>query len=218
MRIASGGMSWIVGCAIITCLFFISSILTSGWYYQFFLTILLAVFFIFLILLCIFFRDPDRMIGSGEVVAVADGKIQSITSLKDEDVGSCVRVVTFMNIYDVHVNRMPLTGTISKMQRHSGGHRPAFSKESEYNERVELLVKTDIGIVKIVQIAGAFARRIVSYVENGSEVKKGERIGLIRLGSRVDLYLPEKKQMKLLIKEGCRVKAGSDDVASFTTT
>ena len=85
---------------------------------------------------------------------------------------------------------MPLAGTIEKLAHHPGGHVPAFQKESDANERVVLLVRTDIGLLKIVQIAGTVARRIIPYVTQGSVVKKGEKIGLIRLGSRVDLYLP----------------------------
>ena len=218
MRIASGGMPWIVGCALFVCLFFVGSIRVVDGIFQFFLTVLAVFFCICFVVLCIFFRDPDRVIGTGEVVAVADGKIQSIKSMNDTDVGSCMRIATFMNIYDVHVNRMPLDGIITEIRRRPGGHRPAFNKDSEYNERVVFIVKTAFGVVKIVQIAGAFARRIVPYIETGSEVKKGERIGLIRLGSRVDVYLPVKNQMKLLVKGGCKVKAGSDTVASFTKT
>ena len=218
MRIASGGMPWIAGCALLACLFFVGSISIVDGIFQFFLTVLTGFFFIFFVVLCIFFRDPDRVVGTGDVVAVADGKIQSIKSINDNDVGSCMRIATFMNIYDVHVNRMPLDGIITEIRRHPGRHRPAFDKESEYNERVEFIVKTAFGVVKIVQIAGAFARRIVPYIKSGSEVKKGERIGLIRLGSRVDVYLPVKNQMRLLVQEGCRLKAGSDNVASFTKT
>jgi len=166
---------------------------------------LLSVFFL------MFFRDPDRETGDG-IVAVADGKIQGISKFHDREVGDCTRVSTFMNVYNVHVNRMPLDGVIKDIVHISGSYLPAFKKESERNERAILTVGTKIGGVKVVQIAGTLARRIVTYVNKGDKVKKGERIGMIRFGSRVDLYLPSEK-VKLCVKIGDRVKAGEDVVA-----
>ena len=120
-----------------------------------------------------------------------------------------------MNIHNVHVNRMPLAGSIVKLTHHRGGHVPAFQKESDANERVVLLIKTDIGMMKIVQIAGAVARRIVPYAAEGTVLEKGEKIGLIRLGSRVDLYLPADRIKTLMIQVHERVKAGEDTVAEI---
>jgi phosphatidylserine decarboxylase len=171
-------------------------------------------FFLISCLLIIFFRDPERSIGHG-IVAVADGKIQDVTNHQDADVGDCVRISTFMNIHNVHVNRMPLAGTIEKLTHHSGGHVPAFQKESDANERVVLLIRTDIGVMKIVQIAGSVARRIVPYVSEGTVLKKGEKIGLIRLGSRVDLYVPANKIKTLAIQVHERILAGEDTIAEI---
>jgi phosphatidylserine decarboxylase len=120
-----------------------------------------------------------------------------------------------MNIQNVHVNRMPLNGTVEKLTHHPGGHVPAFQKESDANEQVVLLIKTDIGMIKIVQIAGAIARRIVPYVVEGAMVEKGQRIGLIRLGSRVDLYVPAQKIKTLMIQVQKRIKAGEDTIAEI---
>jgi len=98
---------------------------------------------------------------------------------------------------------------------HSGAHIPAFKKESEKNERVVLLLKTEIGTVKIILIAGTLARRIVPYVKKGDTVQKGKKIGLIRLGSRVDIYLPTNKIQTIAVNMRDRVKAGEDTIAKI---
>jgi phosphatidylserine decarboxylase len=146
---------------------------------------------------------------------VADGKIREIIPVHDPDVGECTRISTFMNVQNVHVNRMPLDGTILSLTHHPGGHLPAFQKESESNERVVLLITSSIGVIKIVQIAGTLARRIVPYVSKGQTMKKGDRIGLIRLGSRVDVYLPTKKIKRLMIHVHEKVRAGEDSLAEL---
>ena len=213
MRIAKGGFSWILASFLFTFVFIFASFFSTG-----FLLILFSFFsvFFFLIscLLIIFFRDPERTIGHG-VVAVADGKIQEILRLHDLEVGDCLRISTFMNIQNVHVNRVPFDGFIEKVTHHKGSHVPAFKKESDSNERIILLIKTDIGLMKIVQIAGTIARRIVPYVSEGDSVKKGEKLGLIRLGSRVDLYLPKKKVKALMIHVHDKLKAGVDTIAEI---
>ena len=132
-----------------------------------------------------FFRDPDRRPGQG-LVAPADGVVQSIDEWED----GRTRVATFMNPLNVHVNRAPLDATVRSVTHVAGGFVPAFDKESDRNERVIWVLDTEVGELEVVQIAGAVARRIVPYLAVGAKVKKGERIGIIRLGSRVDVYLP----------------------------
>jgi phosphatidylserine decarboxylase len=178
-----------------------------------FLFLSLVTFFISIVFI-IFFRDPDREIGKG-IVACADGRIREINNQKDDDVKDCIRISTFMNIYDVHVNRMPIDGTIKKIVHKSGFHLPAFKKESEKNERVIITVKTKIGIIKIVQIAGTIARRIVPFIKKESNLKKGERIGIIRFGSRVDIYLPKKSIKNIIVKKGDFVRAGESTIAEI---
>ncbi len=134
-----------------------------------------------------FFRDPEREIAPGRVISPADGVVQSIMPWKD----GRTRVAIFMSPLNVHVNRAPLAGTITSVEHIPGGFVPAFNKESEHNERVVWHFDTELGDVEMVQIAGAVARRIVPYVPQGSKVEQGERIGLIRFGSRVDVYLPQ---------------------------
>ena len=133
-----------------------------------------------------FFRDPEREIAEGRVICPADGVVQSIMPWPD----GRTRVAVFMSPLNVHVNRAPLTGTVTSVEHIPGGYVPAFNKESENNERVVWHFDTEIGDVELVQIAGAVARRIVPYVPRGCKVEQGDRIGLIRFGSRVDVYLP----------------------------
>ncbi len=162
-------------------------------------------FFLLSILFLIFFRDPPRHIQEG-IVSPADGTIMDIKVLTDPDIGPAQRISFFMNLYNVHINRFPLEGTITKMYHHPGGHLPAFTQKSLHNEQLKYLMDTPRGKIKIIQIAGAFARRIIPYVTVGQKVKKGEKIGIIRFGSRVDLYLPT--GIPLQVTMGKRVHAG----------
>ena len=134
-----------------------------------------------------FFRDPERTGGPGKrVLAPADGVVQSI----DVQADGRTRVATFMSPLNVHVNRAPMAGTVKSVARRPGGYVPAFNKDSERNERVVWHFDTEIGDLEVVQIAGTLARRIIPYVGTGHSAEQGERIGLIRFGSRVDVYLP----------------------------
>jgi len=134
-----------------------------------------------------FFRDPERTGSSpGGLLAPADGVVQSI----DVQADGRTRVATFMNPLNVHVNRAPVAGTVKSVTDIPGGFVPAFNKDSERNERVVWHFGTEIGDLEVVQIAGTLARRIIPYVGVGYSAAQGERIGLIRFGSRVDVYLP----------------------------
>lgn len=134
-----------------------------------------------------FFRDPDRTPGKGRILSPADGVVQSIDPWPD----GRTRVAIFMSPLNVHVNRAPLAGNVTSVQHVAGGFVPAFNKDSDQNERVVWHFETALGDIEMVQIAGAVARRIVPYVSAGVKVAQAERIGLIRFGSRVDIYLPE---------------------------
>jgi phosphatidylserine decarboxylase len=213
MKIARGSISWILTTFILGCFFLILSVsltanIRSTLLFVSSFLLLLTGFFL------LFFRDPERNIGKG-IVASADGKIREISSIEDEDIGECMNISTFMNVYNVHVNRMPLDGTIKNIVHLPGAHLPAFKKESERNERVIVTIDTEIGIVKVIQIAGTLARRIVPYVKKGDKLKKGEKIGIIRLGSRVDIYIPSKKIKTVHVKIGDMIKAGVDTIAEI---
>ncbi|KYK33202.1 MAG: hypothetical protein AYK22_01450 [Thermoplasmatales archaeon SG8-52-3] len=214
MNIAKGSKFWILSPFILFIFFLILFIFITDKVTSAIFLFLSLITFLITILMIIFFRDPDRFIGP-DIVACADGRIRETCNLKDSDVGECTRISTFMNVYNVHVNRMPMDGNIKNIVHKSGFHLPAFKKESEKNERVIIIAETKIGLIKIIQIAGTLARRIVPYIEKGNKVKKGEKIGIIKFGSRVDVYLPIKKIKKILVKRGEMVKAGEKTIAKI---
>lgn len=202
LRIAYGGATWVVTPLSI-------AILMAGLAAplgQPMLVPLSAVPFFLFLLLWFFFRDPERRTADG-VACPADGRVVRIDQVDDPDLGRCERLSIFMRPSDVHVNRFPLDGNIRSVTHHPGKHMPAFHKDSERNERVVTVMKTEVGEIKIIQIAGAVARRIVPYAEKGDTVLKGERLGLIRLGSRCDLLVPE-GSVRWNCKVGDRVYAG----------
>lgn len=212
MQIAKGGLYWILSSLILFVIVSLLSFFMTG-LVQRMLIFFSLVFALISILLVVFFRDPDRKVGNG-IVAVADGIIRDVNTVKDEDVGNAFFISTFMNIYHVHVNRLPIDGTIEKITHIPGSHLPAFTKESERNERVILLINTKMGLVKIILIAGTVARRIVPYISKGDQVKKGEKISLIRLGSRVDVFLPKKMKLTIVVNKKDRVTAGVSTIAT----
>jgi len=158
-------------------------------------------------LLC-FYRDPYREIQEG-IVSSADGLVQKVETKR-----GMVHISVFMGLQNVHVNRSPIDGKIISQRHKPGGNLPAFSKDSNRNERLITKLDTDLGIFKITQIAGFLVRRIVSYIEPNEFIKKGGRIGLIHFGSRVDLDF-ESSGIRIKIKEGDRILAGQT-IAEFT--
>ncbi len=153
-----------------------------------------------------FFRDPDRTVGKG-VVSPADGMLNR-AELSDS--GAYFSI--FMNVHDVHVNRAPWPGRVVEVARLSGGHRPAYERSAVKNERVRITIDGSLGAVAVTQMVGLVARRILPYVHAGKMLKKGERIGIIRLGSRVDLYIPS-TDLKMIARKGDRVLAGTTTLA-----
>jgi phosphatidylserine decarboxylase len=152
-----------------------------------------------------FFRDPDRVPPPAGVVSPADGRVSVVRAEGDR-----LRVGVFMNVTDVHVNRAPLPGTVREVTHRPGAHRPAFSKDSERNERVDV----DCGDFEVSLIAGAFARRIFPYVEPGDDLARGQRIGHIAFGSRADVLLPPAyDRADLCVAEGDTVRAGETILA-----
>jgi phosphatidylserine decarboxylase len=168
-----------------------------------------VLFLAMTIFFMVFFRDPDRTPPGNGITAPADGLIKSVTTEK-YDGKKYYRIVTFMNIHNVHVNRIPLDGVVVEIERKKGGYLPAYKSESSRNNQVKTVLKTKIGMVTIVQIVGIFARRIVVYSTEGEKVIKGDRLGIIRFGSRVDLILPENKV-------SVKVKVGDKVLANVTT-
>ena len=166
-----------------------------------------------------FFRDPIRVVPIEEVVvSPADGLVTYIGSEKnplddDKEQNKYTKVSIFLSVFDVHVNRMPLQGSISSIQYIPGKFLNAtLDKSSKENERNIISVKSNNDNFYIVQIAGLIARRIVCNLKTNQEVEKGERVGIIKFGSRVDLYLPE--SYDILIAEGQRVVGGETIISN----
>jgi phosphatidylserine decarboxylase len=168
-----------------------------------------------------FFRDPPRVtpLADGLVVAPADGRVSQVTNAVPPlelalGPGALARVSIFMSVFDCHVNRSPIGGRIERMVYRAGKFLNAdLDKASEDNERNCLLIAGVRGRVAVVQIAGLIARRIVPFVREGEEVGPGERIGMIRFGSRVDVYLPE--GVRPLVSEGQTAIAGETIIADL---
>jgi phosphatidylserine decarboxylase len=170
-----------------------------------------------LVLALWFYRDPDRTPeGDADAwVSPADGKIVEIIEAFDDFAGHSIRIGIFMNGFDVHVNRFPRDGVVQDIIYVPGKKWFAFApKASEENERMYVRILTPEGRTTLVQIAGIMARRIVCYVKNGDALARGERYGMIKLGSKVDVYLPE--GISPAVRVGDRVRAGESVIGVKT--
>ena len=177
-----------------------------------------------------FFRDPNRKIphNNGLIVAPADGKIlkgkiDRVQTVHYEDPlmeyilspgGKGILISTFMSPFDVHVNRAPISGKIVKTQHYPGKFKIAMRNVLTENEKNLIVIDSEYGKVGVIQIAGFVARRIVQYVEVGDEVKTGDRLGMIRFGSRVDLIIPY-ENTELMVTEGEKPTAGETIIAQM---
>jgi phosphatidylserine decarboxylase len=166
-----------------------------------------------------FFRDPERDIPPepGVIVSPADGKVVRVDEVQENEFlhGPARHVAIFMNVFDVHVNRSPVAAVVREM-RHRPGEYKAASRDdaASRNEQQILMLENAAGRrVLVVQIAGLLARRIIPLVKPGQPLARGERLGLICFGSRVDLYLPGDSQVQ--VKTGDRVKAGSSIIGRW---
>jgi phosphatidylserine decarboxylase len=169
----------------------------------------------------LFFRDPRRVtpVREGLVVSPADGRVSMIVqAVPPVEMGlgnrALPRVSIFMSVFNCHVNRSPVSGRVERVAYRPGKFINAeLDKASEDNERNALVISTPAGAIGVVQIAGLVARRIVSFVREGQSLTAGERFGLIRFGSRLDVYLPEGS--KPLVAEGQTAIAGETVLADF---
>ncbi len=180
------------------------------------------ILFVVTLWVCYFFRDPERVTPQrpGLVISPADGRISMITTaVPPTETGlppePMTRVSVFMNVFDCHVNRSPVAGVIRKVIYTPGLFLNAeLDKASEDNERNALVIETQGVQIGVVQIAGLVARRIVPFVKGGETLAAGERFGLIRFGSRVDIYLPLPTQ--ILVGVGQMAYAGETILADLT--
>jgi phosphatidylserine decarboxylase len=165
-----------------------------------------------------FFRDPERSGPRGErvVIAPADGKVVLISEVDEPNFigGKAKRVSIFMNVFNVHVNRYPVDGTVRYLKYNPGKFlNAAVEKSSMENEQMSVGLETPNGRILVRQIAGLIARRIVTYSKEGEQVKQAQRMGLIRFGSRVDVFLPLDAVVK--VKIGDLTVAGSTVIAEL---
>ena len=176
--------------------------------------LILGIVFLFLFLFSLFFfRNPKRNPPKDEkaIISPADGKVIEISSIYEEKFlkKDVIKISIFMNLFNVHINRAPITAKVENIKYTPGKFLPANSRDSSIkNEKNTLLMATQIGFqFLLVQIAGIIARRIVCYAKKGENLLKGEIVGMIRFGSRVDLYIP-KDICEISVKIGEKVKAG----------
>lgn len=202
LPVAMPGVKIIVAVSVVTGLLFL-----LGW------QLLGTLFLLLTLFVCWFFRDPDRVIPERDDVLVspADGRVILVSPVDNSEFldGPSVKISIFMNVFNVHVNRVPFSGTVEKAVYVPGKFvNASLDKASEHNERNALIVRTDSGgRYGVVQIAGLIARRIVCPVKEGDRLERGGRYGMIRFGSRLDLYLPPETQITTSVGE--KVNAGS---------
>ena len=160
--------------------------------------------------LAYFYRDPVRKIPQGKVVvSPADGKVISVSKDKVWD-----KIVIFMNLHNVHVQRVPYEGKVVSIKRVDGKNLPAYEADAAHNKQVITTIKTSFGNILVKQATGLFVRRISTFIYAGEFVKRGERLGRIAFGSRVELWLPAKRTT-LVVAEGTNIFAGETVVAKL---
>jgi len=181
--------------------------------------IAMAVILLLFELFCIyFFRDPQREITHKEnvIVSPGDGKIVEIVEVYEDDYlqSDALKIAVFLSVFNVHISRVPLSGKVEYMQYRRGKFLAAYSdKASKLNEQTIIGVNTKYGKILFKQIAGAIARRIVCYLREGNVVKTGEKFGIIKFGSRMEVFLP--KSVTIAAKLGDKVKAGVTVIGKF---
>lgn len=206
MRIAPEGTPFIVVGALILMGLFAAALKFGGaWWIGFGIWVPVAIW------IPLFFRDPERTGERGEhlIIAPADGVVVSVAEVAEEDYlkESATRVAIFMNVFDVHVNRYPVSGTIEYRNYRPGKFfNASLDKASIYNEQMSLGINSARGRVLVRQIAGLIARRIVTDHNPGDSAIQGERLGLIRFGSRVDTFVP--LSADITIEVGTKTEAG----------
>jgi phosphatidylserine decarboxylase len=170
------------------------------------------LFFALAVFVAFFFRNPDRIIPGGKnlIVSPADGKVVKISQQEDGE----QTISVFLSVFNVHVNRSPIAGTLEHLEYKRGKFKVAFDEEaSKVNEQNILTISNpDIRIV-VKQVAGLIARRVICWKKPGSDLHRGELFGLIRFGSRVDILLP--KHAKILTKVGARLQGGSSVIGEY---
>ena len=197
MKLASEG-NIIIYPLIIVWLFSIS----GGYLYGLDFIYIIIGFLTVLLVFCLnFFRDPKRIIPKQDnlILSPADGKVIKIEDIVDPKSGEKLKLISiFLSVFNVHANRMPIDGKFNSVNYVKGQFLAAFNhKASDHNERMEISIETKFGLIKVKQIAGLVARRILCYAEKGKKMSAGERLGFIRFGSRTDIILPARINLNI---------------------
>lgn len=174
------------------------------------LLLALALFMLF------FFRDPERKIPREDaVVSPADGKVMAAGAADPNGAppGTWQQITIFLSPMDVHINRMPVSGTVTRVEYCPGSFLPAYKPESCLNERTELWIDHGGQTIVVRQVVGVLARRVVCRVKAGEQVATGQRFGLMKFGSRMDVFLPP--SARLLVQAGDRVRGGESILAEL---
>jgi phosphatidylserine decarboxylase len=179
---------------------------------------LLAILVGVWLLVLYFFRDPDRQVldEPGLVVGPGDGKVVAIEPMHEDGYlkADTVRISIFLSILDVHVQRAPIAGEVTSVEHKPGAFLQAFKPEaSKLNDRISMVIDTEHGPILVDQIAGILARRCINFAQSGDRLRTGQRYGLIKFGSRVDLYLPP--EAEILAQLGDQVHGGITPIARF---
>ena len=211
---AKEGLNLVAGTLVLSLILFFFSVLGHSSVLLFLggAFLILSLFFVF------FFRDPERKIPKGEnlVLAPADGRIISLKNFSDDEFlkSSGTKVSIFLSVLDPHINRNPITGMIMNLKYNPGKFLPAFrEKASLENEHTEVWMENNQVKLVMKQIAGVLARRIICRFEKGDKILGGERFGMIKFGSRVDLFLPENVRIEVELNE--KVKAGETIIGRY---
>jgi phosphatidylserine decarboxylase len=170
-----------------------------------------AVPLVLTLFMLFFFRDPDRVIIEGRDLfySPADGRVVLIRETTEDELlnDKALEISIFMSAFDVHINRAPCNGVVREVKHYPGRFMAAFKEEaSKANEHITMLLETDSGKVVVRQVAGLLARRAVCRVKPGDSLKQGQRYGIIKFSSRVDVFLPLSTQIKVKLND--KVKAG----------
>ena len=187
-------------------------LLWRGWYWASAPFVVLALFMLF------FFRDPDRVTPTdpSAVISPADGRVLVAGDAEGASAppGHWKQVSIFLSPLDVHINRIPISGRVSKVHYQPGRFLPAYNPDAaRVNERNEVWIEHDGQTLVVRQVVGVLARRLVCRIGEGAQVTTGQRYGLMKFGSRIDLYLPPGSQLK--VRVGDRVRSGETVVASW---
>ncbi|RMF59708.1 MAG: phosphatidylserine decarboxylase family protein [Calditrichaeota bacterium] len=208
------GIGPVVGLVLFTGIVLAGAIVTARVHLQ----ILSGISLLLTLLVVNFFRDPERTIPEGEdyILSPADGKVVEIrrefedTYLK----GETTRVSIFLSIFDVHINRVPMSGRVEYFRYRKGSFVQAYKSEaSEVNEQTAIGIENGSRKILFKQIAGILARRIVCNIREGNTVRSGERFGMIKFGSRVDIFVPENVELRVALNQ--KVKGGESIIGVF---